>query len=129
MEQSEDTNHEENLEERHGHVGLAGDQQGEGQEGGESPVENSRGDIFHDVKHPALLSAVSGEETVDNVGTEVHTEPHADDEDVHAGHVDGEAPPVHEAGHVSAGEEDAHHDQQGASPAAQRDQGGDEDAH
>ena len=66
---------------------------------------------------------------MDDVGTEVDTEADTDDEDVHAGHVDGEAPPVHEAGHVSAGEEDAHHDQQGAPPAAQGHQGRDEDAH
>ena len=68
------------------------------------------------------------QEAVHNVGTEVDTEADADDEDVHAGHVDGEAPPVHEAGHVCAGEEDAHHHQQGAPPATQGDQGRDEDA-
>ena len=40
------------------------------------------------------------------VGTEVDTEADADDEDVHAGDLDGDAPPVHEAGHVQAGQED-----------------------
>ena len=35
-----------------------------------------------------------------DVGTEVDTEADADDEDVHAGDLDGDAPPVHEAGHV-----------------------------
>ena len=129
MEKSKDTNHEEYLEEGHGHVGLAGHQQGEGQEGGEASVKNRRGDIFHDVQDPLLLGAVSGQEAMHYVGTEVHTEPDTDDEDVHAGHVDGETPPVHEAGHVSAGEEDAHHDQQGTPPTAQGDQGRDEDTH
>ena len=40
------------------------------------------------------------QEAVHNVGTEVDTEADADDEDVHAGDLDGDAPPVHEAGHV-----------------------------
>ena len=127
MEESKDANHEEDLEEGHGHVGLAGDEQGERQQGGEASVKNSRGDVLHDVEHPLVLAAVPGEEAVHYVGTEVDTEADADDEDVHAGHVDGEAPPVHEAGHVSAGEEDTHHDEEGATPAAQGDQGGDGD--
>ena len=63
-----------------------------------------------------------------DVGTEVDTEADADDEDVHAGDLDGDAPPVHEAGHVQAGEEDAEHDEEGAAPAAQCDEGRDEDA-
>lgn len=35
---------------------------------------------------------------------------------------------MHEARHVGHGEEDTHHHQQGAAPAAQRDQGRHEDA-
>ena len=128
MEQTKHANHEEDLEEGHGHVGLAGDEQGKRQEGGESPVENRRGDVLHDVEHPLLLAAAPSQEAVHDVGTEVDTETDTDDEDVHAGHVDGETPPVHEAGHVCAGEEDAHHHQQGAPPATQGDQGRDEDA-
>ena len=77
---------------------------------------------MRELRSPWLTSwSRVSQEAVHDVGTEVHTETDADDEDVHAGHVNGETPPVHEAGHVSAGEEDAHHDQQGASPAAQGD--------
>ena len=68
------------------------------------------------------------QEAVHNVGTEVHTETDADDEDVHAGDLDGDAPPVHEAGHVQAGEEDAEHHEKRAPPAAQSDEGRHEDA-
>ena len=53
-----------------------------------------------------------------DVRTEVHTEPHADDDDVHGGDLDGDPPPVHEARHVYTGEEDTQHHKQGASPAA-----------
>ena len=69
-----------------------------------------------------------GEEAVHDVGAEVDTETNADDEDVHAGDLDGDAPAVHEAGHIHTGEEDAEHDEEGAPPAAESDQGGDEDA-
>ena len=68
------------------------------------------------------------EEAVHYVGTEVDTEADADDEDVHAGDLDGDAPPVHEAGHVQAGQEDAEHHEERSAPAAQDDEGGDEDA-
>ena len=71
---------------------------------------------------------MTSEKAMDDVSTEVDTQPDTDDQDVHGGDVDGEAPPVHEAGDVSAGEEDTHHDQQRAAPAAQRDQGRYEDA-
>ena len=40
------------------------------------------------------LSSVTGEEAVHNVGTEVDTEAHTDDQHVHGGDVDGQAPPV-----------------------------------
>ena len=40
------------------------------------------------------LCPVASEEPVHYVGAEVHTEAHADDQDVHGGDVDGEAPPV-----------------------------------
>ena len=63
-----------------------------------------------------------------DMGTEVDTEANADDEDVHAGDLDGDAPPVHEAGNVHAGEEDTHHHKQRAPPAAQGDESCDEDA-
>ena len=53
-----------------------------------------------------------------DVGTEVYTESHADDDDVHGGDLDGDAPPVHEAGHVHTGEQHAEHHEEGASPAA-----------
>ena len=39
-----------------------------------------------------------------NVSTEVHTQPDTDDDDVHGGYLDGDAPPVHEAGHVHTSE-------------------------
>ena len=68
------------------------------------------------------------EKSVHDVGTEVHTETDADDDDVHAGDLDGDAPKVHEAGHVQAGEEDAEHHEDRAAPAAERDEGRDEDA-
>ena len=68
------------------------------------------------------------QEAVHDVGTEVHTEADTDDEDVHAGDLDGDAPPVHEAGHVQAGEEDAEHHEKRAPPAAQSDEGRHEDA-
>ena len=51
-----------------------------------------------------------------------------DDEHIHAGDVNGETPPVHEPSHISAGEQDTHHHQHGASPAAQGHQGGHKDA-
>ena len=83
---------------------------------------------------------------MNNVGTVVHTQTNTetniemkndntdvvnnlpDDDNVHAGDLNGDAPPVHEARNVHAGEEDTHHDKEGAPPAAKGDQGSDEDA-
>lgn len=65
---------------------------------------------------------------MNNVGTVVHTQTNTDDDNVHAGDLNGDAPPVHEARNVHAGEEDTHHDKEGAPPAAKGDQRGDEDA-
>ena len=53
-----------------------------------------------------------------DVCTEVDTQPHADDDNVHGGDLDGDPPPVHEAGHVHAGEQHTEHHKQGAAPAA-----------
>ena len=74
------------------------------------------------------FGSVSCEEAMHDVCAEVHTESNTDDEDVHAGDVDGEAPPVHEARHVQRGQQHAHHHQQRPAPAAQRHQGRHEDA-
>ena len=80
--------------------------------------------------HQRLLTfaALASQEAVNDMGAEVDTETDTDDEDVHAGDVNGETPPVHEPGHVNAGEKNAHHDEDGAAPAAQRQQRRDEDA-
>ena len=58
------------------------------------------------------------QEAVHDVGTEVYTEPHTDDDDVHGGDLDGDAPPVHEARHVHTGQQHTEHHKQGSSPAA-----------
>ena len=68
------------------------------------------------------------EEAVHDVSTEVHAETDTDDQDVHARDLDGDAPPVHEAGHIDTGEEDAEHDEERAPPAAESDEGRHEDA-
>ena len=60
------------------------------------------------------------EEPVHDVGTEVHTEADADDDDVHAGDLYGDAPPVHEARHVHTRQQHAQHHEQGPAPAACR---------
>lgn len=54
MEEAEYANHEEYLEEGHGHVGLGGDQEGHGEQGGEAAIEHSRGDVLHHVQHLLL---------------------------------------------------------------------------
>ena len=43
-----------------------------------------------------------------------------DDDDVHAGDLDGDAPPVHEARHVHTRQQHAQHHEQRAAPAACR---------
>ena len=43
-----------------------------------------------------------------------------DDDDVHAGYLDGDAPPVHEARHVHTRQQHAQHHEQGPAPAACR---------
>ena len=53
-----------------------------------------------------------------DVGTEVYTEPHTDDDDVHAGDLDGDAPPVHEARHVHTRQQHTQHHEQRPAPAA-----------
>ena len=37
---------------------------------------------------------MSSEEAMHNVGTEIYTETHTDDQHIHGGDVNGEAPPV-----------------------------------
>ena len=55
-----------------------------------------------------------------DVSTEVHTQPDTDDDDVHGGYLDGDAPPVHEAGHVHTSEQHTQHHKHRASPASCR---------
>ena len=43
------------------------------------------------------------------VSTEVHAESHADDDNVHAGYLNGDAPPVHEASNIHAGQQHTDH--------------------
>ena len=43
-----------------------------------------------------------------------------DDDDVHAGDLDGDAPPVHEARHVHTRQQHTQHHEQGPAPAACR---------
>ena len=59
-------------------------------------------------------------EAMHYVCAEVHTESDADDENVHAGDVDGEPPPVHEARHVHTRQQHTQHHEQGPAPAACR---------
>ena len=47
-----------------------------------------------------------------------------DDDDVHAGYLDGDAPPVHEARHVHTRQQHAQHHEQGPAPAACREEVG-----
>jgi len=46
-----------------------------------------------------------------------------DDDDIHAGDVNGETPPVHIATNIEAAEKYTHHDKHRSSPTAQGDQG------
>ena len=47
-----------------------------------------------------------------DVSTEVHTEAHTDDDNVHAGDLYGDAPPVHDPSHVNTGQENTNHHKQ-----------------
>ena len=93
-----------------------------------SPLIKMLSNVAQDTQFSLTPRARLCEEAVHDMSAEVHTEPHADDEDVHAGDLDGDAPPVHEPGHVHAGQQDAEHHEQWAAPAAQCDEGRHKDA-
>ena len=44
-----------------------------------------------------------------NMSTEVHTKSHTDDDNVHAGYLDGDSPPMHEPSHINTGQQDTDH--------------------
>ena len=47
-----------------------------------------------------------------DVSTKVHAESHTDDDNVHAGDLNGDAPPMHEASHIHTCQQDTNHHKQ-----------------
>jgi len=75
------------------------------------------------MKNSFFSTSVFCEKAVDKVGAKIYANSNADDDDIHAGDVNGQTPPVHIATHIEAAEKYTHHDKHWSSPTAQGDQG------
>jgi len=103
MEQSKQADQEEYLEEGEEDVGGGGGEEEEGEEGGDASIQNCGPDFPQRLQNPCIPVSRGGEEPVCDVYREVYAETNRDDEGVAGDHIDGEAPEVHESGHVDDG--------------------------
>ena len=98
------------LEERDEGVGGWGPTEDEGEEGGETSIEDRRANLLQAGESSLQSSPRAHYEAVPDVDAVVDTETNRDD-DVNAGHdVDGDVPEVKVANNVDQSDADHHHD-------------------
>jgi len=119
---------EEDLEEGQEEVGVAAEEENEGNEGGDASIEDGRAHVNEGCLRSFSLAASHGQEGMADVHCIIHTEPDSNDDIHRTDHVYCEAPKVHVAAQVNQSSSHAEEDDDRAKEVCKEEEGGEEDA-
>lgn len=119
---------EEDLEEGQEEVGVTGEEEDEGDEGGHSSIEDGRAHVHQGGLRSLSLGAVHSQEGVADVHCIIHTEPDSNDDIHSADHVYCQAPEVHVAAQVNQSNSHTDKNDDRAKEVCEQEESGDEDA-